>query len=300
VLAVGNPFGVGQTVTQGIVSAVARTQVGITDYQFFIQTDAAINPGNSGGALVDMRGRLVGINTAIYSRGGGSNGIGFAIPANMVRVVVEAARTGAAVRRPWFGATLQAVSADIADSLGLDRPRGAIVNSVFAGGPADEAGLRPGDVVVAVGGIAVDDADAFGYRFTTRGTDGTAEVTIIRDGREQVLSVRLAAAPETVPRDARTLSGYTPLSGATVLNLSPAVSDELKLPAGKSGVVVATVAPGSPAASLGFQPGDVVVEINGARVDTTRALERLMGERARTWQLVIDRNGELMRLALRG
>ncbi len=300
VLAVGNPFGVGQTVTQGIVSAVARTQVGITDYQFFIQTDAAINPGNSGGALVDMAGRLVGINTAIFSRGGGSNGIGFAVPSNMVRLVVEAARTGSVVRRPWFGATLQAVTAEIADGLGLDRPRGAIVTTVHPDGPAAEAGLRAGDVVVAVDGVAVDDPDAFGYRFTTRGTEGATTLTIVRNGRERTVSVRLGPPPETVPRDQRTIAGYAPLSGATVLNLSPAVGEELKLPSAKTGVVVAAVTPGSPAASIGFAPGDVVVEVNGERVDTTRTLEQMMRERPGTWRLVVDRGGELLRLALRG
>ena len=149
VLAIGNPFGVGQTVTHGIVSALARTQVGITDYQFFIQTDAAINPGNSGGALVDLAGKLVGINTAIFSRSGGSQGIGFAIPANMVRVVVASAEHGGkAVERPWLGAKLQAVTADIADSLGLKRPAGALVASVARDSPAAQAGLKPGDLIV--------------------------------------------------------------------------------------------------------------------------------------------------------
>ncbi len=151
VLAIGNPFGVGQTVTHGIVSALARTQVGITDYQFFIQTDAAINPGNSGGALVDLTGRLVGINTAIFSRSGGSHGVGFAIPANMVRVVVASAKGGgSAVMRPWLGAKLQAVTADIADSMGLKRPAGALIASVTPGGPAAHAGLKAGDVIVSV------------------------------------------------------------------------------------------------------------------------------------------------------
>ena len=144
VLAIGNPFGVGQTVTHGIVSALARTQVGITDYQFFIQTDAAINPGNSGGALVDLTGQLVGINTAIFSRSGGSQGIGFAIPANMVRVVVASAKGGGgAVKRPWLGAKLQAVTPEIADSMGLKRPAGALVTSVVPNGPAARAGLKP-------------------------------------------------------------------------------------------------------------------------------------------------------------
>src|SRR6185437_1981968 len=181
VLAIGDPFGVGQTVTHGIVSAVARTQVGISDYQFFIQTDAAINPGNSGGALVDMGGRLVGINSAIYSRSGGSQGIGFAIPANMVRVVVASAEGGSgAVKRPWLGAKLQIVTADIADSMGLARPSGALVASVDPAGPAAKAGLKAGDLIVTVDGASVDDSNAFGYRFATKPLGGAAQLGVVR------------------------------------------------------------------------------------------------------------------------
>jgi Do/DeqQ family serine protease len=151
VLAIGNPFGVGQTVTQGIVSALARTQVGISDYQFFIQTDAAINPGNSGGALVDMQGRLVGINTAIFSRSGGSHGIGFAVPVNMLKIVIESARGGGAtVKRPWFGARLDSVDREKAEALGLDRPTGALVTNVIEKSPASDARLQRGDVITAV------------------------------------------------------------------------------------------------------------------------------------------------------
>src|SRR5467141_3528837 len=164
VLAIGNPFAVGQTVTHGIVSAVARTQVGITDYQFFIQTDAAINPGNSGGALVDLSGRLVGINTAIFSRSGGSQGIGFAIPVNMVRGVISSAQGGSSVvRRPWLGAKLQAVTSEIAEGLSLKRPVGALVASVTPKSPAARAGLKTGDLVVAVDGQSVEDPNAFDY-----------------------------------------------------------------------------------------------------------------------------------------
>ena len=174
VLAIGNPFGVGQTVTSGIVSATARTRVGISDYQFFIQTDAAINPGNSGGALIDTDGRLVGINTAIFSRSGGSQGIGFAIPANMVRVVVDSALQGGKVRRPWLGADVQTVTSDLAESLDLPRPRGALVAGVTEGGPADEAGLRAGDLILRVAGQQVNDADALRYRVATQGVDSRA------------------------------------------------------------------------------------------------------------------------------
>ena len=188
VLAIGNPFGVGQTVTQGIVSALARTQIGVSDYQFFIQTDAAINPGNSGGALVDMQGRLVGVNTAIFSRSGGNQGIGFAIPANMLKLVVQSARSGVTtVVRPWFGGRLQAVTPDMAEGLGLTRPAGALVVSTVPKGPAAEAGFKRGDVITAVDGIEVDDPEAFGYRYATKGTSGTVAVSIVRGGAKQTL-----------------------------------------------------------------------------------------------------------------
>src|SRR5437763_2829206 len=177
VLAIGDPFGVGQTVTHGIVSAVARTQVGISDHQFFIQTDAAINPGNSGGALVDMAGRLVGINTAIFSRSGGSQGVGFAIPATMVRLVVSSARSGgSAVKRPWLGAKLQALTPELSQAFNLQRPSGVVITSVTDKGPAAQAGLKAGDVIVAVGAQAVDDPNAFDYRFTTHELGGKVEV----------------------------------------------------------------------------------------------------------------------------
>ena len=185
VLALGNPFGVGQTVTHGIVSALARTQVGITDYQFFIQTDAAINPGNSGGALVDLAGRLVGINTAIFSRSGGSQGIGFAIPVNMVKVVIASAKSGGTtVKRPWLGAKLQAVTPDIAESLGLKRPAGALVATVTEKSPAARAGLKTGDLIVAIDGQTVDDQNAFDYRFATKPLGGSAQIGVVRGGKE--------------------------------------------------------------------------------------------------------------------
>ena len=185
VLAIGNPFGVGQTVTHGIVSALARTQVGITDYQFFIQTDAAINPGNSGGALVDLTGQLVGINTAIFSRSGGSQGIGFAIPANMVRVVVASAKGGGgAVKRPWLGAKLQAVTPDIADSIGLKRPAGALVASVTPAARRRAPASSPATSSSSVDGQAVDDPNAFDYRFATKPLGGSAQLGVLRAGRE--------------------------------------------------------------------------------------------------------------------
>src|SRR5918997_3949037 len=223
VLAIGNPFGVGQTVTQGIVSALARTQVGVSDYQFFIQTDAAINPGNSGGALIDMSGRLVGINTAIYSRSGGSIGIGFAVPSSMARVVLNSAKGGARnVVRPWLGARLQPVDGEIASSLGLERPTGVLVTSVHERGPAAEAGLKRGDAILAVDGQPVDNPDAFGYRFTLKGTQGQAPLTVLRGGKQSTIQVKLLPPPEIPPRDPVRVRSRSPLAGVTLVNMSPA------------------------------------------------------------------------------
>jgi Do/DeqQ family serine protease len=299
VLAIGNPFGVGQTVTSGIVSALARTRVGISDYQFFIQTDAAINPGNSGGALVDMQGRLVGINTAIFSKSGGSQGIGFAIPANMVRLVVDSALQGGAVRRPWLGANLNAVSPENANAAGLDRAAGALVSEVADGGPASAAGLRTGDIIVSVDGKEISDPNAFLYRFTTRGTSGEASLEILRAGTRRKLSVQLMVAPETPPRDARDLTGNNPLGGAKVANLSPAVADELSIAESKGVVVVETEA-NSIARRIGVQPGDIIAEINGEKIDTARNLEKLVGKGARVWRLTIRRGGQNIRTVISG
>ena len=293
VLAIGNPFGVGQTVTQGIVSALARTQIGVGDAQSFIQTDAAINPGNSGGALVDMQGRVIGINTAIFSRSGGSHGIGFAIPAAMVRVVVESAKSGAkTVRRPWFGARLQALTPDVADGLGLDRPAGSVVAGVVEKGPAAEGGLRRSDVILAVDGVAVDDPESFGYRFATRPLGGTTTLTVLRGGKRVVLPVKLVPAPELRPREAITLSGRSPLAGLTVMNLSPAVAEELALDAGTDGVVVGEVEEGSTAARIGFQKGDIIQALNGERMDSSREVEAALKERRRAWEVTISRGGQ--------
>src|SRR6185312_8781849 len=280
VLAIGNPFGVGQTVTQGIISALARTQVGITDYQFFIQTDAAINPGNSGGALVDMMGRLAGINTAIYSRSGGSQGIGFAIPANMVRVVMASAKGGGkAVKRPWLGAKLQVVTPEIAESMGLRSPSGALVANVVANSPAGRAGLKSSDLITAVDGQAIDDPNAFDYRFATRPLGGTAQVDITRGGKPYRINVALETAPDT-GRDEITLTTRSPFQGAKVANISPAVADELHLDADTQGVVVTELADDSTAASVGFQKGDIILAVNNQKVARPSALEKATSQSA--------------------
>src|SRR6266508_6349105 len=300
VLAIGNPFGVGQTVTQGIISALARTQVGITDYQFFIQTDAAINPGNSGGALIDLGGRLVGINTAIFSRSGGSQGIGFAIPANMAKVVVASAKSGvSAVQRPWLGARLQAVTPEIADGLGLKRPAGALVASVTPASPAARAGLKTSDLITAVDGQAVEDPNAFDYRFATKALGGTARLGVLRAGKETTVPVVLEAAPDT-PRDELVIGQRSPFQGATVGNLSPALADDLRLDPAAQGVVILDVANGSPAQSLGFRRGDLVLCVNNTKIAKTRDLERLVGQPSRAWRITIKRGSQEMSMDLRG
>ncbi|WP_305988656.1 DegQ family serine endoprotease [Roseibium sp. MMSF_3544] len=299
VLAIGNPFGVGQTVTQGIVSALARTQVGVTDFQFFIQTDAAINPGNSGGALVDMTGRLVGINTAIFSRSGGSNGIGFAIPAHMARFVAQAADEGGKVRRPWLGATVQLVNAEIAEALSLDRPQGVLVTAVFDGSPAHEAGLKVSDLVVSIEGKEVVDPNSFGYRFATKMIGETSEFQVVRGGQEISLSVSLKPAPETVPRDTRELLEFSPFEGSTVMNLSPAVSHELGMDGLFEGVVISAVTRGSTANRVGLRPGDIIRGVNEQDVETTRMLETITKTPPRVWRIEIERDGKVTKLELR-
>jgi len=300
VLAIGDPFGVGQTVTHGIVSAVARTQVGISDYRFFIQTDAAINPGNSGGALVDAAGRLVGINTAIYSRSGGSQGIGFAIPANMVRVVVASAKGGSgAVKRPWLGAKLQEVTPEIAESMGLKRPSGALVANVASGGPAARAGIRTGDLIVSIDGTLVDDPNAFDYRFATKALGGTAQIGLVRQGKEVAVPIALQGLPDT-PRNELEIRGRSPFLGVTVANLSPALADELRLDPQTEGVVVTAVADGSPARSLGFQKGDIVLSVNNQKIAKPTDLDRIVNAGSRQWHITIVRGGQQISVVLSG
>jgi len=294
VLAIGNPFGVGQTVTSGIVSAVSRSLRGVNDYSYFIQTDAAINPGNSGGALVDMNGRLIGINTAIYSRTGGSVGLGYAIPSNMTKVILRSAATGREVVRPWLGADFQTVTADMADSLGLDRPRGAIVTGVVVDGPAARAGLKTGDIVLEVNGQAVENADNLGYRLDTAGVGSDAEFLVRSRNDERTIEIALTPPPETVPRDEIELPRNSVFAGARVANLSPAVSLELGLPGDKTGVVITAIARNSPAAQSRLRPGDILRELNGVALANTRELDEAMRQRLRAWQLVVEREGRFV------
>jgi Do/DeqQ family serine protease len=301
VLAIGDPFGVGQTVTSGIVSALARTQVGISDYQFFIQTDAAINPGNSGGALVDMDGLLVGINTAIFSKSGGSHGIGFAIPSNMVRLVVQSALKGGKVQRPWLGAALQKLTPDVAESLGLAAPSGALVAKVHAKGPAAKAGLRAGDVVVSVDKKPVQNPEGFEYRFVTKGIGGSAELGVVRKGQKVKANIVLVTPVEDPPRDARDLTGRHPLAGCKVANLSPAVAQEIGMDDDtRDGVVVLEVEQQTPAARLGVRRGDIVVAVNDEKVTSVAQLDQILAASGGGWRLAVERGGKLFNIAIQG
>lgn len=291
VLAIGNPFGVGQTVTSGIISAVARSTKGIGDFGFFIQTDAAINPGNSGGALIDMQGRLIGVNTAIYSRSGGSNGIGFAIPSNMAQVAIQSSEVGNTLRRPWIGASFQDLTAEIAEGLGLDRPRGALVTSVAKGGPAEKAGIEPGDVIVAVNDKRIQHTNALGYRLTTVGIGNLAKLGILSRGRDKQTELTLMAAPETIPANETQMPRRSALGGALVANLSPALAQKIKIASDKEGVVIMSVQRGSPASANRLRAGDIIREINGEAVTRVSDLEPLIAEQGRRWIIAIERNG---------
>jgi len=299
VLAIGNPFGVGQTVTSGIVSALSRSEIGQSDAAVFIQTDAAINPGNSGGALVDMAGRLVGINSAIYSNSGGSLGIGFAIPSNLVRLYVDSAISGRKVERPWLGAKLEAVTREVAEGLGLARVSGAVVTRISDKSPAAEAGLQPGDVITAVDGFEVGDARAVLYRLTTRGIGKSARLDVIRKGKPASVTVALKPAPQATREDVRNLSGQHPFDGARVVNIGPAVAEELGLEEAQ-GVVILSVRAGSIAANLGFRAGDVIVQVGREQIGSVTELERLVKERQRVWSIAVRRGERLLQLQVQG
>jgi serine protease Do len=271
----------------------------VSDYQFFIQTDAAINPGNSGGALVSMNGELIGINTAIFSRSGGSIGIGFAIPTNMVRTVVATAESGSdAIKRPWIGAELQDVTSDIATSLGMARPEGAMIVSLHPQSPLGASGLKRGDVILAIEGKPVESAQELGYRVATTAIGSTTIVEYQRKGERRETQVTMVAAPETVEREETLLEGRNPLAGAVAANLSPAVADELGLPANTEGVAIVKLE-GGPARRF-FKRGDIVVEINGVMIDSVEALRTVLESDARLWRIAIDRGGRIMKLAVGG
>ena len=301
VLAIGNPFGLGQTVTSGIISALARTQIGINNLNFFIQTDASINPGNSGGALITMDGRLIGINSAIYSnKGGGSVGIGFAIPSNMVRSVLAGMTSKGRIVRPWVGVEGQAVSAEIAASIGLKRPIGVLVNKIFPKGPADKAGIDIGDIIIELNGREINDLETLNFRIATQSIGERVPVKLIRQGsaRQVVLQIK---APPYIPIPNRTqLKGLHPLQGATVANLSPALLDALGITSQQMGVIILESQPGKFANRLGFKGGDIVLKINGHEIDKVSTLKKLVAHTKDSWEVLIKRGDDVLSLLLPG
>ncbi len=298
VLAIGNPFGVGQTVTSGIVSALARTGVESDNYEFFIQTDAAINPGNSGGALVDLDGHLVGVNTAIVSRSGGSVGIGFAIPANMAKLVAETGIAGGALVRPWFGARMQAVTADLADSLGLGHARGALISDLAPDGPAQKAGFEDGDVILAVDGFDVEQPSAFDFRLATKPVGATADIKYFRGGKSEDKVITLEAPPAA--GDPVTVSGNTRFSGTSVETVTAAVAQELGLPYDIRAVVVRSIEPNSPADDMGLRIGDLILSLNGEEIADAKTFGKLANDRPPSWRVVLQRGGRTIRAEVSG
>ncbi len=295
VLAIGNPFGVGQTVTSGIISALARSAGGISDYQFFIQTDAAINPGNSGGALVDMQGRLIGINTAIYSKTGTSAGIGFAIPSNMVRAVISGEQRGGRVLRPWIGAAVQPVTPEIAAALKLDEASGVLVRAIYPGSPAEKAGVKVGDIVSSINGQPIATTSAFDFRVGTAKVGQDMPILLLRDGAPLERNISLTLPPETPARDARLLKGNQPFEGVTVANFSPAVAAEQGLAVGMPGEAGIVVTKGTAkAGSFGaiWQPGDKILAINDVAIKSTAQFEALLEKPFAHYAIAFERAGQ--------
>jgi Do/DeqQ family serine protease len=297
VLAIGNPFGIGQTVTNGIISALNRTEVGPGGGSY-IQTDAAINPGNSGGALVDMKGRLIGINSMIVSGSGSSAGVGFAIPSALVRRVVDSAAGGAThLQRPWLGAKGDTVTSEIAKSLGMDRPEGVLVSDIYAGGPADQAGLKTGDVILNIDGQPVNDGASMRYRIDLMSLGQTVDVQGMRSGKSFDIKIK-AQPPSAFPaRDERIIAGNNPFAGAKVVNLSPAVAEEVgadPFDAPKGVMVYSVDSARSYAAGIGLRAGDIIKSVNGKAILTTADLDAATKAGARRWQISIMRNGQMI------
>ena len=299
VLAIGNPFGVGQTVSSGIVSGLARSGTATGNARgYFIQTDAPINPGNSGGALVDVNGQLIGINTSILSRSGGSNGIGFAIPSALVAQFVTQATAGnKRFERPWAGLSGQSVTADMADGLGLDRPGGIILSEVHPESPFVEAGIRPGDVITQVDGLPVNTPSEMIFRMSVRGLGENVKLTHFRDGRRDVASIRLISAPNDPPRDQTTTGNGSTIPGMTLSTVNPAVVADYDLSLMSEGVVVDD--PGQLGARAGLRAGDILISINGLEPETSQDAVAILRDLRNRLTLEIQRGSRSMVMRFR-
>ncbi|RID92773.1 PDZ domain-containing protein [Gemmobacter lutimaris] len=300
VLAIGNPFGVGQTVSSGIVSGLGRSSLAVGGGRsYFVQTDAAINPGNSGGALVDMKGQLVGINTAIVTKGGGSNGIGFAIPANLVRNFIDQAKAGETrFKRPWAGVTGQAMDSAMAEALGLPRPEGVVLSALHPDSPFRVAGLDVGDIILSVDGEATDTPQGVMFRLAALGVGREITVDYLHRGEARQARVALVAPPDSPAREAVTLGESSVLQGLEVARINPAVLDELELSDSPADGVIVTEAKG-PAGRTGLRPGDVLRAINGEAVKVPGDVVRLTAPGPRRWGIEVQRGGQQLLLRFR-
>lgn len=291
VLAIGNPFGVGQTVSSGIVSGLARSALQVGDGTgYFVQTDAPINPGNSGGALVDMQGRLVGINTAILTKDGGSNGIGFAVPSNLVAALIAQAQAGETqFRRPWAGITGQEVDAALADAIGMDRPLGVMVTALHPQSPFIAAGLAEGDVVLSLGGDAINTPQEFLYRLSVLG-NGAQPVSYVKDGTVVETEVLLGPAPDLPDRQLTRVTDDTILRGAVLARINPAIIADLHLPVQAEGVILLETS--DLAFDIGLQAGDILIAINGQGITTPAEAVAAAQVPSRRWQIDLVRGGQ--------
>jgi len=305
VLAIGNPFGLSHTVTMGIISAVGRANVGIADYEDFIQTDAAINPGNSGGPLVNIRGELIGINTAIFSKSGGYQGIGFAVPANMVRLVMDQLEQKGKVTRGWLGVTIQELTPELSQEFGLENGEGALVGDVAKGSPADKAGIKRGDIISEYNGKKVKDVGNLRNMVAQSRVGAAVKISILRGKKEYSFPVVIAELPrdgsDVVPGNAPEDSSKEGLAGLSVMELTKEGARQLGLRKEERGVVVVRVEPGSNAEDAGIRKGDVIQEIDRRKVETLADYEKIVSgiRRGETALLFMNRGGKRFYVTLR-
>ena len=299
VFAIGNPFGVGQTVTSGIVSALARSNIGVSDFRSFIQTDAAINPGNSGGALVSIDGNLVGINTAIFSQDGGNVGIGFAIPTVMVKVVVGSILKDGRAIRGWLGAKGQTITSEIADALGLERPIGVIVNKVYDLSPAKKSGIRVGDILLSVNGNDIIDSNNLSYLLATVEVGSKTNLIILRDNIQKNIDIILIPPPERPLRNVKNIEqNIPPFGGIKIANLNPALAEELGVET-QEGVIVLSIIRRSFARQIGLLPGDLIIQVNGKKIEKVSDFLKVISKQDREWVFTFNRGGKLIQRSVR-
>ncbi|MDR2416922.1 MAG: Do family serine endopeptidase [Holosporales bacterium] len=297
VLAIGNPFGLGQSVTSGIISALARTHVGEGCYRYYIQTDAAINRGNSGGALVSLDGKLVGVNTFILSASKGSQGLGFAIPADLIRQVISVADQGGKVVRPWLGVKHAPIPQEVADALGMTRAQGTQIVAVLKDSPAEKAGLQVGDIVTHIDARVIEDEQAFVFRVGTKNVGDKIHLRIHRKGKQMELDVALTAPADVPPRKLTILKGQHPLNDITICNINPAVVAELSVPVTDSeGVVVFSVEKES---AIGLMQGDILLNINGKQIASVSDVQEALKIPLQAWQFTIKRGNQKCKFNVR-